>query len=158
MTSTSLFHSLSAPFAEHEKNFIGQWERACGETLPLQSSSQDQGRLYRSSHSILRAHEDKNYSGDKATPLRALIHLAVAQRADGGFHQNFWLDGSPYWSGVQLDEVAFPVLLARKLHNENALGDYDPYPMVRSAAAYPRPRTSCSTTPTSSSATSIRGR
>ena len=175
--TTSLFHSLSAPFTEHEKNFIGQWERACGETLPLQSSSQDQGRLYRSSHSILRAHEDKNYSGamiaslsipwgdvkgdedlggyhlvwprdmvntttallasgDKATPLRALIYLAVAQRADGGFHQNFWLDGSPYWSGVQLDEVAFPILLARKLHNENALGDYDPYPMVRSAAAY----------------------
>ena len=75
-------------------------------------------------------------SGNKATPLRALIYLAVAQRADGGFHQNFWLDGEPYWTGVQLDEVAFPILLAWELHEQNALADYDPYPMVRSAAAY----------------------
>ncbi|MDH3786197.1 MAG: glycoside hydrolase family 15 protein, partial [Acidobacteriota bacterium] len=75
-------------------------------------------------------------AGDKTTPLRALIYLAVAQRADGGFYQNFWLDGRPYWQGVQLDEVAFPILLAWKLHRQGALADYDPYPMVRDAAGY----------------------
>ena len=36
-------------------------------------------------------------AGDLATPLRALIYLACSQRADGGFPQNFWIDGTPYW-------------------------------------------------------------
>lgn len=49
---------------------------------------------------------------DLVTPRRALVYLACSQRPDGGFPQNFWLDGSPYWSGIQLDEVAFPVILA----------------------------------------------
>ena len=45
---------------------------------------------------------------DKATPLRALVYLACSQQSDGGFAQNFWIDGGPYWQGIQLDEVAFP--------------------------------------------------
>src|SRR6266566_7321680 len=53
--------------------------------------------------------------GDFSTPLRALIYLAVSQREDGGFYQNFWIDGRPHWTGIQLDEVAFPVLLAWRL-------------------------------------------
>ena len=75
-------------------------------------------------------------SGNTELPLRALIYLACAQRQDGGFHQSFWIDGDPYGRGVQLDEVAFPVLLARRLHEMNALRDYDPYPLVLRAAAY----------------------
>ena len=75
-------------------------------------------------------------AGDKATPLRALIYLAVAQHADGGFAQNFWVNGETYWSGIQLDEVAFPILLAWHLHREAALAEFDPRPMVRQAAAY----------------------
>jgi GH15 family glucan-1,4-alpha-glucosidase len=42
----------------------------------------------------------------------------------------FWL------YGIQLDEVAFPILLAWRLRCENALRDFDPYPMVLRAAAY----------------------
>ena len=49
-------------------------------------------------------------AGDTATPLRALIYLAITQREDGGFYQNFWIDGRPYWTGVQLDEVSFPII------------------------------------------------
>lgn len=74
--------------------------------------------------------------GDVSTPLRALIYLAVSQREDGGFYQNFWIDGRPYWTGVQLDEVAFPVLLAWRLWKHGALGNYDPYEMVRRACAF----------------------
>ncbi|MBI1899265.1 MAG: glucan 1,4-alpha-glucosidase, partial [Acidobacteria bacterium] len=40
------------------------------------------------------------------------------------------------WRGIQLDEVAFPILLAWRLHREKALQEFDPYPMVRRAAAY----------------------
>ena len=32
--------------------------------------------------------------GDTATPLRAMIYLAITQREDGGFYQNFWIDGA----------------------------------------------------------------
>jgi glucoamylase len=75
-------------------------------------------------------------AGDVATPLRALIYLAVAQHPDGGFAQNFWVDGDAYWSGIQLDEVAFPIMLAWRLRCENALADFDPSYLVRSGAAY----------------------
>lgn len=75
-------------------------------------------------------------SGENATPLRALIYLAVSQQEDGGFAQNFWVNGNPYWRGIQLDEVAFPILLALRLSQQNALEDFDPYPMVLKAAAY----------------------
>jgi glucoamylase len=73
---------------------------------------------------------------DLSTPLRSLIYLAVSQRDDGGFHQNFWIDGRPYWLGVQLDEVAFPVLLAWRLWKYGALGNFDPYEMVRRACGF----------------------
>ena len=75
-------------------------------------------------------------AGDSVTPLRALIYLAVAQQEDGGFPQNFWVDGGPYWRGIQLDEVAFPILLAWQLKRQKALQDFDPYPMIARAAAY----------------------
>jgi glucoamylase len=75
-------------------------------------------------------------AGDCATPIRALIYLDVSQQENGGFAQNFWIDGEPYWRGVQLDEVAFPILLAWRLKRENGLQDFDPYPMVLRAAAY----------------------
>ncbi|MBI4460753.1 MAG: glucan 1,4-alpha-glucosidase, partial [Acidobacteria bacterium] len=75
-------------------------------------------------------------AGNTETPLRALIYLAASQQEDGGFPQNFWINGQPYWRGIQLDEVAFPILLAWHLHREKALQDFDPYPMVRQAASY----------------------
>ena len=74
--------------------------------------------------------------GESSTPLRALIYLAVSQQEDGGFAQNFWVNGNPYWRGIQLDEVAFPILLALRLKEEKALQDFDPYPMVMKAAGY----------------------
>ncbi len=75
-------------------------------------------------------------AGDTSTPLRSLIYLAVSQRKDGGFYQNFWLDGRPYWMGVQLDEVAFPVLLAWRMWKHNALGNFLPFEMVRRACGF----------------------
>ncbi len=29
-----------------------------------------------------------------------------------------WLDGTPYWTGIQLDEVGFPVLLTEQAWRE----------------------------------------
>lgn len=54
--------------------------------------------------------------GDRAAALRALDYLLrVQQRPDGSFPQNSWLDGRPFWPSVQMDEVAFPILLAQQL-------------------------------------------
>jgi glucoamylase len=75
-------------------------------------------------------------AGDRASPLRALIYLGVSQEENGGFSQNFWINGEPYWKGIQLDEVAFPIILAWRLKIEKALQDFDPYSMVLRAAAY----------------------
>jgi glucoamylase len=76
-------------------------------------------------------------TGQTGTPLRALIWLAAIQRSDGVFPQNSWIDGRAYWSGVQLDEVAAPILLAWRLHREGVtMGRFDPYVMILRAAAY----------------------
>lgn len=74
--------------------------------------------------------------GDTSTPLRALIYLAITQRADGGFYQNFWIDGRPYWTGLQLDEVSFPIILAWRLWKANALQRFDPYVTVQRACNF----------------------
>lgn len=73
---------------------------------------------------------------NKLTSLRALIYLAVSQREDGSFFQNFWVNGEPYWRGTQLDEVAFPILLAWRLQRMGALKQFDPYEMVRRATGF----------------------
>jgi glucoamylase len=75
-------------------------------------------------------------SGSTDSPLRALVYLATRQRSDGGFPQNFWVDGTPYWQGMQLDEVALPLLLARRLDEGEALADFDPYPMIRHSVRF----------------------
>lgn len=85
--------------------------------------------MYHSATGLLAA-------GHHATPLRALIYLACTQRPDGGFYQNFWINGQAYWTGIQLDEVAFPIMLAWRLRQAGALEDFDPYPMVLKAADY----------------------
>ena len=173
-----LLQSLALPFEEQRNKFLEQWRRACTKAMSLRKTSGDDGHLYRISHSLLLAHEDKTYpgamvasmsipwgeslgdddgfggyhlvwtrdmcssagallaSGNAQTPLRALIYLAASQRPDGGFYQNFWIDGRPFWRGVQLDEVAFPIMLAWRLEQLGALENFDPYPMALKAAAY----------------------
>ncbi|HEY1986350.1 MAG TPA: glycoside hydrolase family 15 protein [Terracidiphilus sp.] len=74
--------------------------------------------------------------GRTDTALRALVYLACTQEPDGGFAQNFWVDGRPYWSGVQLDEVAFPIILAWRLWKAKGLGEMDILPFVERAAGF----------------------
>ncbi len=174
---TNLLQSLGIPFTKQLAHYKQQWEAAASHARPLEKASFDGGELYRSSYSVLLAHEDKSYpgaliaslaipwgeakgdqdqggyhlvwtrdmvnsatallaAGDTATPLRALIFLAVSQHPDGGFAQNFWVNGDAYWTGIQLDEVAFPIMLAWRLFCEKGLQDFDPYHMVLKGAAY----------------------
>ncbi len=70
------------------------------------------------------------------TARRALVYLACTQRPDGSFAQNFWIDGTPYWTGIQLDEVAFPIILAWRIWKLDGLGNFDVFPFVQHAAAF----------------------
>jgi glucoamylase len=75
-------------------------------------------------------------AGDSAAALRAFRHLQSRQRPDGGWYQNWFLDGTPHWTSTELDQVALPILLAWRLGVANCL-DHDPYPvMVRPAAQF----------------------
>jgi glucoamylase len=75
-------------------------------------------------------------AGNTDLPLRALIYLITGQQQDGGYPQNFWVDGTPHWTGSQLDEVALPILLAWYLRREDVLRDVDPYPMIAKGVGY----------------------
>jgi glucoamylase len=76
------------------------------------------------------AHEDAR---------RVLAFLQRTQHSDGHWPQNMWLDGSPYWNGIQMDETALPILLLDLAHREKALAEGDLikfWPMVKKAAGY----------------------
>ena len=53
--------------------------------------------------------------GAAATARRTLAYLVASQEPDGHWPQNQWVDGVPYWTGLQLDESAYPLLLAGAL-------------------------------------------
>src|SRR3954449_3470851 len=62
--------------------------------------------------------------GDVPAARRSLDYLwTVQQRPDGSFPQNSRLDGEPVFGGLQMDEVAFPIVLNNQL-GERA-GDWD---------------------------------
>jgi glucoamylase len=55
-------------------------------------------------------------AGDTAAANRAVDYLfGIQQKPDGSFPQNSRVDGTPVWGGLQLDEVAFPIILAHQL-------------------------------------------
>lgn len=74
--------------------------------------------------------------GQTESPLRALIWLACVQAGDGSLPQNSTIGGEAYWKGIQLDEVAVPILLAWRLQQADALRQFDPWTLVTRAARY----------------------
>lgn len=157
--AAKLLQAFATPFGEHRVAYADQWRRAATKTEDEKGVTEhtgDDGSLYRLSHRMLLAHEDKNFegamiaslstpwgetksdqdaggyhlvwtrdlvqsasallaTGEVATPLRALLWLTCVQKPDGSFPQNSWIDGTPYWQGIQLDEMAAPLLLAWRL-------------------------------------------
>jgi len=71
--------------------------------------------------------------------LRVLHYLEATQEADGHWAQNMWLDGRPYWNGLQMDETAFPILLVDLMRREapRCFGDSRRWwPMIYRAASF----------------------
>ena len=176
--ATKLLQTLADPFDRHREGYVRQWQRTkIGEQYDFNAQTGDDGSMYRLSHCVLLAHEDKIFqgamiaslsipwgetkgddelggyhlvwtrdlvqsatallaTGQTATPLRALIWLACIQKPDGDFPQNSWIDGVAYWRGVQLDEIASPILLAWRLQQANALRNFDPAIMISKATRF----------------------
>ncbi len=78
-------------------------------------------------------------AGAHENARRVLSFFQATQEADGHWGQNMWLDGTPYWNGIQMDETALPILLVDLAWREKALTQEDRWrfwPMVRQAAIY----------------------
>lgn len=78
-------------------------------------------------------------AGAREDVRRVLRYLQVTQEADGYWPQNMWLNGTPYWGGIQMDETAFPILLVDLARREKALdkgGLTSLWPMVKKAAGF----------------------
>jgi glucoamylase len=78
-------------------------------------------------------------AGAVSDAVRVLRYLEATQEAGGNWAQNLWLDGRPYWSGIQMDETSFPILLLDLLRREapKALGKLERWwPMARKAASF----------------------
>lgn len=80
-------------------------------------------------------------AGAQSDAVRVLHYLESTQEADGHWAQNMWIDGRPYWQGLQMDEAAFPILLVdalrRNANGSGALGDLKRWwPLVKNAAGF----------------------
>lgn len=74
--------------------------------------------------------------GAEDEAVDTLRYLIATQNEDGHWHQNQWLGGTPYWVGIQLDETAFPVLLAAALADRDRLRGIAVEDMVRAALGF----------------------
>jgi glucoamylase len=67
---------------------------------------------------------------------RMLGHLIARQTPKGDWPQNYYPNGEPFWTGVQLDEAAFPVLLSAKLRELGVAEVHGTAPMIRAAVGF----------------------
>ena len=171
--------SLQEEYSELLRVYVLHWKNWQSTLLKLDEPEREHD-LYRSSTSVLRTHESKDFlggiiaslsipwgfnkgdedlggyhlvwprdlvetagallaAGAVSDSVRVLRYLEATQEAAGNWAQNLWLDGRPYWGGVQMDETAFPILLLDLLRREagNSLGKLERWwPMVRQAATF----------------------
>ncbi len=57
----------------------------------------------------------------KKEVLQILNYLMATQEDDGKWSQNMWLEGKPHWTGLQMDEIALPIILVDKCHHNKHL-------------------------------------
>jgi hypothetical protein len=78
-------------------------------------------------------------AGDTEHTTDIIAYLRNTQEDDGHWPQNMWLSGSAFWTGVQLDQTAQPILLADAMVHKGVLSAVEQkrlWPMVRKAAQF----------------------
>ncbi len=138
---TDLYRASTAVLRSHEsKDFLGGIIASLSIPWGFNKGDEDLGGyhlvwprdLVETAGALLAA-------GAVTDSVRVLRYLEATQEAAGNWSQNLWLDGRPYWGGVQMDETAFPILLLDLLRRESApgLGKLERWwPMVRGAAGF----------------------
>ena len=58
----------------------------------------------------------------KADVSRIVNYLMSTQNKDGSWPQNMWLQGEPNWDGLQMDQIALPILEILKGYLRNTMG------------------------------------
>ena len=71
-------------------------------------------------------------AGDDAAAARLVDYLWRVQKPDGSWWQNTRVDGTPHWTGEQMDEIALPIVLAWWLGRTSA----DDWGHIKRAADY----------------------
>jgi len=108
--------SLSVPWGDSSQSRGGYhlvWSRDLVETAGALVAMED----YRSARDVL-------------------CYLIATQQQDGRWFQNQWLGGKAFWTGIQLDEAALPVLLASLLRERDALDGIPVKAMVKRAISF----------------------
>ena len=78
-------------------------------------------------------------AGGRESVGRVLNYLQSTQELDGHWPQNMWLDGTPYWPGIQMDEAALPILLVDLALREKTIDERERaglWSMVKRAASF----------------------
>ncbi|MFI6030100.1 glycoside hydrolase family 15 protein [Amycolatopsis magusensis] len=71
-------------------------------------------------------------AGDEGAAQRSIEYMFTKQQqADGHLAQNTDVDGTPYWTSIQLDETALPIVLAQQVGIDAEL-----WPNIRRAADF----------------------
>lgn len=136
-----LYRACTAVLRSHEsKDFLGGIIASLSIPWGFNKGDEDLGGyhllwprdLVESAGGLLAAGADED-------ALRVLHYLEATQEADGHWAQNMWLDGRPYWQGLQMDETAFPILLVDLMRREAPHCFRETrrwWPMVHKAASF----------------------
>ncbi|MXR40675.1 glucoamylase [Halobaculum sp. WSA2] len=90
-----------------------------GEVVPATDPS-DVGYHYVWSRDLYQSFTALEAMGKPEAAIAAAEYLFDVQQREGGFvPQNTYVDGRTRWGGEQLDEVAFPLVLARRVSGEH---------------------------------------
>ncbi|MCQ4079805.1 glycoside hydrolase family 15 protein [Streptomyces sp. RB6PN25] len=116
--------SLMEVKADEDKNYAGGFIAAptvpWGASVSADSAGQHGYHLvwtrdeYQMATALLAA-------GDKADANDALSYILNYEETSSGYvKQNSWLNGNQVWGGTQMDEVAFPIILAYQLGRKDS--------------------------------------
>ncbi|QZP39641.1 glycoside hydrolase family 15 protein [Halobaculum magnesiiphilum] len=93
-----------------------------GEVVPARDPS-DVGYHYVWARDLYQSFTALEAMGKGEAAIAAAEYLFAVQQRSGGFvPQNTFLDGRTRWGNEQLDEVAFPLVLARRVTGEHGRG------------------------------------
>ncbi len=140
-TTAKLFQSLAEPFESHRQAYVRQWQRAVvNPKFDFSADTSDGGGMYRLSRCVLLAHEDKVFQGALVASMSIPWGETKGDNDLGGYHLVWTRDlvqsATALLARLQLDQVAAPILLAWRLHRQDALGLFNPRVMMVRAAAH----------------------